>query len=78
MSLARLSNFAQVFFGVYRICFFIHVISVSEVYCGYYHVAGFQTVAIFMQTGDLDKSVAVVNKISDVVEDSPNKVCIWS
>lgn len=41
------------------------------------HVAGFQTVAIFMQTGDLDKSEAVVNEISDVVEDSPNKVCIW-
>ncbi|XP_023000460.1 splicing factor U2af large subunit A-like [Cucurbita maxima] len=27
-------------------------------------------------TGDLDKSVAVVNKINDVVEDSPNKIII--
>lgn len=40
-------------------------------------VAGFQTVAIFMQTGDLEKSVAVVDTISDRVKDSPNKVCIW-
>jgi hypothetical protein len=38
------------------------------------HVAGFQTVAIFMQTGHLEKSVAAVEAISDAVEDSPNKV----
>lgn len=40
------------------------------------HVAGFQTVAIFMQTGDLEKSAAAVDSISDIVEDSPNKACI--
>lgn len=43
------------------------------------HGAGFQTVAIFMQTGDHDpeKSVAAADgivTISDVVNDSPNKV----
>jgi hypothetical protein len=38
------------------------------------HVAGFQTVAIFMQTGHLEKSVAAVEAISDAVKDSPNKV----
>lgn len=38
------------------------------------HGAGFQTVAIFMQTGDPDKSMAVLETISDVVKDSPNKV----
>jgi hypothetical protein len=40
------------------------------------HVAGFQTVAIFMQTGYLEKSVAAVDPISDAVKDSPNKVCV--
>ena len=38
------------------------------------HVAGFQTVAIFMQTGDQEKTVAAVDTITDVVKDSPNKV----
>lgn len=38
------------------------------------HVAGFQTVAIFMQTGDLEKSMDAVDMVSDVVKDSPNKV----
>lgn len=41
------------------------------------HGAGFQTVAIFMQTGDPEKSVAAaesIETISDVVNDSPNKV----
>ena len=42
------------------------------------HVAGFQTVAIFMQTGELERSMdsAVTNTISDVVIDSPDKVCV--
>jgi hypothetical protein len=40
------------------------------------HVAGFQTVAIFMQTGHLEKAVAEVDPISDAVKDSPNKVCV--
>lgn len=35
------------------------------------HVAGFQTVAIFMQTGGPDKSV---DAISDTVRDSSHKV----
>lgn len=39
------------------------------------HGTGFQTVAIFMQTGELEKSVASVNAVSDDVKDSPNKVC---
>ena len=39
------------------------------------YVAGFQTVAIFMQTGDMEKSIAAVDTTSDVVKDSPNKVC---
>lgn len=38
------------------------------------NVAGFQTVAIFMQTGDPERSVDAVDAISDVVMDSPNKV----
>lgn len=41
------------------------------------HGAGFQTVAIFMQTGDPKISVAAaesIETISDVVNDSPNKV----
>ncbi|KAK6161238.1 hypothetical protein DH2020_004619 [Rehmannia glutinosa] len=37
---------------------------------------GFQTVAIFMQTGLSDKSVVAVDSISDVVEDSPHKIFI--
>lgn len=42
------------------------------------HVAGFQTIAIFMQTGESERSVdaAVTNTISDVVVDSPDKVCV--
>lgn len=40
------------------------------------HVAGFQTVAIFMQNGEEEKSVAAVDVISDTVKDSPHKVCI--
>ena len=39
-------------------------------------VAGFQTVAIFMQTGELEKSEATVNTVSDIVKDSHHKVCI--
>lgn len=38
------------------------------------HVAGFQTVAIFMQTGP-DKSLIAVDSVRNVVEDSPYKVC---
>ncbi|KAF9677749.1 hypothetical protein SADUNF_Sadunf08G0139900 [Salix dunnii] len=38
--------------------------------------AGFPTVAIFMQTGELEKSTAVVNAISDIVEDSPHKIFV--
>ena len=38
------------------------------------HVAGFQTVAIFMQTGVPDKSAAAVDTISNIVRDSPQKV----
>ncbi|KAL0388387.1 UNVERIFIED_CONTAM: Splicing factor U2AF subunit [Sesamum radiatum] len=37
------------------------------------HVAGFQTVAIFMQTGLPDKSVVAVDSISGNVEDSPTR-----
>lgn len=40
------------------------------------HVAGFQTVAIFMQTGVQEKLVAAPDAISDIVKDSPHKVCI--
>ena len=39
------------------------------------HVAGFQTVAIFMQTGELEKSTAAIASIDDIVKDSPHKVC---
>ena len=39
-------------------------------------VAGFQTVAIFMQTGEPEKSEATVNRVSDIVKDSHHKVCI--
>ena len=41
------------------------------------HVAGFQTVAIFMQTGDLERSIDadVTKTVSDIVIDSPDKVC---
>lgn len=38
------------------------------------HVAGFQTVAIFMQTGVPNKSVDTNDKISSTVEDSIHKV----
>lgn len=38
------------------------------------HVAGFQTVAIFMQTGGPDKSMVAVDAISDIVRDSSHKV----
>ncbi|CAL5416506.1 unnamed protein product [Camellia sinensis] len=37
---------------------------------------GFQTVAIFMQTGGPDKSVAAVDSISDIVRDSPHKIFV--
>ena len=40
------------------------------------YVAGFQTVAIFVQTGVDDKSVDATTSISDDVEDSSHKVCI--
>jgi len=40
------------------------------------HEAGFQTVAIFMQTGVPQKSVAAADRIDDTVEDSSYKVCI--
>ena len=40
------------------------------------HVAGFQTIAIFMQTGEPEKSVDAAVTISDVVIDSPDKVCM--
>ncbi|KAL6970593.1 hypothetical protein U1Q18_030289 [Sarracenia purpurea var. burkii] len=39
-------------------------------------IIGFQTVAIFMQTGAPDKSVAAVDSISDIVLDSPQKIFI--
>lgn len=39
------------------------------------HVAGFQTVAIFMQTGVPDKSADANFTFSDTVEDSSHKVC---
>lgn len=39
------------------------------------HVAGFQTVALFMQSGEAEKSVASVDSISGIVKDSPHKVC---
>ena len=39
------------------------------------HVAGSQTVAILMQTGDFGRSVDAAVTISDVVIDSPDKVC---
>lgn len=39
-------------------------------------VAGFQTVAIFMQTGEPEKSKATVTTVNDVVEGSHDKVCI--
>lgn len=42
------------------------------------HVAGFQTVAIFVQTGLDDKSMVAVDTVSDIVEDSPHKVFITS
>ncbi|KAF6156229.1 hypothetical protein GIB67_030232 [Kingdonia uniflora] len=37
---------------------------------------GFQTVAIFMQNGVQEKSMAAVDKISDIVENSPHKIFI--
>lgn len=37
-------------------------------------VAGFQTVAIFMQSGESKKLVPAVAAIGDIVRDSPNKV----
>ncbi|GJT31490.1 splicing factor U2af large subunit B [Tanacetum coccineum] len=40
------------------------------------HVAGFQTVAIFMQTGVSEKPVAGAVSVRNVVEDSPNKIFI--
>ena len=39
-------------------------------------VAGFQTVAIFMQTGEPGKSDATVTTVSDIIKDSHHKVCI--
>lgn len=39
------------------------------------YVAGFQTVAIFMQTGVQEKVEAAPDAISDIVKDSPHKVC---
>lgn len=38
------------------------------------HVAGFQTVTIFMQTGDMAKSMTAADTMSDMVKNSPNKV----
>jgi hypothetical protein len=46
----------------------------SKVYCGYHPWTGFQTIAIFMQTGEPERSVEVAVTISDVVVNSPNKV----
>lgn len=40
------------------------------------HVAGFQTIAIFMQTVEPEGSVEDSVRISDVVIDSPNKIFI--
>ncbi|KAG8369893.1 hypothetical protein BUALT_Bualt14G0060800 [Buddleja alternifolia] len=40
------------------------------------HVAGFQTVAIFMQTGLPDKLVVAVDSTSSIVEDSPHKIFV--
>jgi len=40
------------------------------------HVAGFQTIAIFMQTGEPERSMDATVTISDVVIDSPHKVCM--
>lgn len=48
----------------------------SKVYCGYHPWTGFQTIAIFMQTDEPERSVEVAATISDVVVDSPNKVCL--
>ncbi|KAK2985197.1 hypothetical protein RJ640_010486 [Escallonia rubra] len=39
-------------------------------------VAGFQKVAIFVQTGVPEKSVAATNSVSDIVKDSPHKIYI--
>lgn len=39
------------------------------------YVAGFQTVAIFMQTGVSEKPVAGAVSVRNIVEDSSNKVC---
>lgn len=41
---------------------------------GIIHVAGFQSVIIFMQTGDPEKLTAAVDAICDIVNDSPHKV----
>ncbi|KAF8388259.1 hypothetical protein HHK36_026925 [Tetracentron sinense] len=41
-----------------------------------FHSKGFQTVAIFMQTGIPEKSVAAVDSVSDVVKDSPHKIFV--
>lgn len=40
------------------------------------HVAGFQTVALFMQSDEAEKLVASIDSISDIVKDSPHKVCM--
>ncbi|KAH9764220.1 RNA-binding (RRM/RBD/RNP motifs) family protein [Citrus sinensis] len=40
------------------------------------HVAGFQTVALFMQSGEAEKSVASVDSVSGIVKDSPHKIFI--
>ncbi|CAH2059598.1 unnamed protein product [Thlaspi arvense] len=40
------------------------------------HEAGFQTVAIFMQSGELEKKEPATNALSDSVEDSSNKIFI--
>lgn len=42
------------------------------------HEAGFQTVAIFMQNGELEKKEPATNAVSDNVEDSSNKVQIMN
>lgn len=38
------------------------------------HEAGFQTVAIFMQSGELEKKEPATSALSDNVDDSSNKV----
>ncbi|CAH8277302.1 unnamed protein product [Arabidopsis lyrata] len=65
--------------GVYVGYVIIHIQEGDEAVCYVMvtiHEAGFQTVAIFMQSGELAKKEPATNAISDNVKDSSNKIFI--